>query len=101
MNGEKHAQHVNPDAAKVAGYLKPVYHGLYIQGVTSKILYDCLCDNEPYRIKAIVTRFCRPVYVGETLIVNMWKIGNRVIYESRTKERNKIAIKGYIELREP
>lgn len=85
----------------MAGYLKPVYHGHYIQGVTAKILYDNLCDNEPFRIKVIVTRFCSPVYLGETLIVNMWKIGNRVIYETRVKEKNKIALKGYIEIREP
>ncbi len=37
------------------------------------------------------------MFPGETLVVEMWKEGNKVYYESKVKERNITVIKGFIE----
>ena len=40
------------------------------------------------------------MYPGETIVVEMWKEGNIIIYQSKAKERGKVVLKGFVELRD-
>ena len=40
------------------------------------------------------------VFPGETLVVKAWKEDNFIIYETSTKERGKVALRGYLRLRQ-
>jgi hypothetical protein len=49
-------------------------------------------------LKKISGRFTGHVFPGETLIVNLWKEEDLVIFETKTKERGTIVLKGYCQL---
>ncbi len=77
-----------------------VLHGLCTQGMTATAVYDKFCGNDPLRFKKMANRFTSYVFPGETLVVEMFKEQNTVIFQTKTKERGKIVLVGYVELRE-
>ena len=53
------------------------------------------------KLKKIEGKFVSFVFPGETMIVDMWKEDNMIIFDARTKEREgKTVLKGYCELHE-
>lgn len=72
---------------KVGGFPTPILHGLCFFGISGKHIY------QKYGLfKNIKVRFAGTVLPGETLVTEMWKEGNKVIFQTKVKERNAIAI---------
>ena len=51
-------------------------------------------------LKQITSRFTSHVFPGETLLVETWKEGNKILFNTKTKERGIAVMKGFYELRE-
>ena len=84
----------------MAGFEKPIIHGLCSLGFSCRAVYEKFCNGDSSRVKKWGVRFTNHVFPGETYIVDMWKENNVIIFETKTKERGKIAIVGYVELKQ-
>jgi multifunctional beta-oxidation protein len=73
--------------SKVGGFPTPILHGLCFFGISGKHIYQ---KYGP--IKNIKVRFAGTVIPGETLVTEMWKEGNKIIFQTKVKERNAMAM---------
>ncbi|MFJ6660989.1 MaoC/PaaZ C-terminal domain-containing protein [Streptomyces sp. NPDC091377] len=75
LSGDWNPLHADPDFAKVAGFERPILHGLCTYGITLKAVVDTLLDGDPTRVRSYDTRFAGVVHPGETLRIRMWREG--------------------------
>jgi acyl dehydratase len=88
LSGDYNPLHVDPQFAGMAGYDRPIIHGLCTFGIVGKAVLNACCNNEPEKFKSIKARFSRPAWPGDTIITEMWKESDsRILVRARTKER--------------
>ncbi|KAF5955935.1 hypothetical protein HYC85_008791 [Camellia sinensis] len=98
LSGDYNPLHSDPKVAEIAGFSRPIQHGLCTMGFAVRAIIKCICGGDPNMIKNISGRFLLHVYPGETLIMEMWLEGLRVVYQVKVKERNKAVLSGVIDL---
>ncbi|KAL5706275.1 enoyl-CoA hydratase 2 [Ranunculus cassubicifolius] len=99
LSGDYNPLHSDPEFAKIAGFSRPILHGLCSLGFAVRAIVKCLCNGDPTLVTAIFGRFLLHVYPGETLITEMWLDGPRVTYQTKVKERNRTVLMGYVNLK--
>ncbi|OVA16012.1 MaoC-like domain [Macleaya cordata] len=77
LSGDYNPLHSDPMIATVAGFSRPILHGLCTLGFAVRAIIKCACNGEPTMVKSILGRFLLHVYPGETLITEMWLEGPR------------------------
>jgi acyl dehydratase len=92
LNGDRNPLHSDPEAARKAGFARPILHGLCTYGVTCRAVLQAYCDFEPARLKAFDVRFSSPVYPGETIVTRLWKDGETVSFEAAVAERPGVTV---------
>ncbi|MEU0158950.1 MaoC/PaaZ C-terminal domain-containing protein [Streptomyces sp. NPDC006261] len=75
LSGDWNPLHADPAFAKLAGFDRPILHGLCTYGMTLKAVTDSLLDGDVSRVTAYRTRFAGVVFPGETLRIRMWEAG--------------------------
>ncbi|PQP95877.1 enoyl-CoA hydratase 2 peroxisomal [Prunus yedoensis var. nudiflora] len=98
LSGDYNPLHSDPTFAKVAGFTRPILHGLCTLGFSVRAIVKCICRGDPNLVKCISGRFLLHVYPGETLLTEMWLEGLRVIYQTKVKERSRTVLSGYVDL---
>ncbi|MFE5873116.1 MaoC/PaaZ C-terminal domain-containing protein [Streptomyces roseifaciens] len=73
LSGDWNPLHADPEFAKLAGYDRPILHGLCSYGIALKAVVDTALAGDVTRVRAYRTRFAGVVYPGETLRVRMWR----------------------------
>lgn len=86
-SGDKNPLHADPGFAALAGFERPILHGLCTYGIVSKAVVDTALDGDPTRVGTYTARFTGHVFPGETLVTRIWDEGDRYVVEARTKER--------------
>jgi acyl dehydratase len=87
LSGDRNPLHSDPAFAALAGFPKPILHGLCTYGVTGRALLHALCDSDPARFTGMDARFSKPVMPGDTLTVRMWKEGKgSAIFQTVTQD---------------
>ncbi|MFF7973968.1 MaoC/PaaZ C-terminal domain-containing protein [Streptomyces sp. NPDC007905] len=76
--GDYNPLHADPEFAKLAGFDRPILHGLCTYGITLKAVVDTLLGGDVTRVRAYTTRFAGVVFPGETLRIRMWRGPDRV-----------------------
>ncbi|MCL4683668.1 MaoC family dehydratase N-terminal domain-containing protein [Myxococcota bacterium] len=82
LSGDMNPLHSDPDIAKIAGFPKPILHGLCTYGFTGRALLASLCGNDPARFRSMEGRFSKPVFPGEALTVKLWIDGSRAVFQT-------------------
>nr|XP_009775529.1 PREDICTED: enoyl-CoA hydratase 2, peroxisomal-like isoform X2 [Nicotiana sylvestris]XP_016457699.1 PREDICTED: enoyl-CoA hydratase 2, peroxisomal-like isoform X3 [Nicotiana tabacum] len=98
LSGDDNPLHSDPLVASIAGFSRPILHGLCTLGFAIRAIIGRICRGDHTLIKSISGRFLLHVYPGETLITEMWPEASRVIYQVKVKERNRAVLLGFVDL---
>ena len=86
LSGDRNPLHSDPKFAELAGFPKPILHGLCTYGFTGRALLHTLCDSDPARFKSMEGRFSKPVMPGDDLRISMWVDGNECRFQTRNQD---------------
>jgi acyl dehydratase len=92
LTGDTNPLHADPERAKAAGFPRPILHGMASFGIAAHAVLRTAAEYQVDRLASIEVRFARPVFPGETVRTEMWRVGNDIAFRSRTVERGEIAI---------
>lgn len=92
LSSDYNPLHVDPGVAKKAGFPGPILHGLCSFGISARAVLKQYCENDPKNFKAMRVRFAKPVMPGDTLVVEMWKEGNKVIFVTKSKTSGEVCL---------
>ena len=92
LSGDRNPLHRDPKVAKMAGFPRPILHGLCTYGTACRAVISTVCKYDPDRIAGFDARFSAPVFPGETIVTEMWVDGRVVSFRSKAKERDLIVI---------
>ena len=74
LSGDRNPLHSDPWFAQtLAGFPKPILHGLCTYGVAGRVLVAELGGGDATKIRAVGARFTSPVFPGETLTTSVWR----------------------------
>lgn len=71
--GDRNPLHADPKFAAMAGFDRPILHGLCTYGVVCKALVDNLLAGEVTKVASFSTRFAGVLFPGESLRVHAWQ----------------------------
>ena len=92
LSGDYNPLHIDSQMSSIGGFEKPILHGLCTFGIAAKHIHNTFGKRDPTTFKSIKGWFTKHVFPGETLQTEMWKEGNRVIFQVRVVERDALAI---------
>jgi acyl dehydratase len=93
LSGDTNPLHVDPAVAARAGFPRPILHGLATYGVACHGIVKVFCDYDPTRLKAICARLSSPVFPGETIRVEAWRIADgEIAFRGRALERDVVVL---------
>lgn len=75
LSGDYNPLHIDPEVAAIAGFNRPILHGLCHYGMAGRALIATLCEDDPSRLLRLDSRFTSPVYPGEALHAEVWNLG--------------------------
>jgi len=92
LSGDRNPLHRDPEVARMAGFPRPILHGLCTYGTACRSVISTICDYDPTKITGFDVRFSAPIFPGETIATEMWVDGAIVSFRSRVKERDIVCL---------
>jgi acyl dehydratase len=92
--GDINPLHADDEFAAKAGFDRgALLHGLCTFGFMARHVAKAVCDGDATRIRMIEGQFRKPVWPGETLCTEGWRVGDdAVALQVRVKERDEVVI---------
>ncbi|MCQ4044894.1 MaoC/PaaZ C-terminal domain-containing protein [Streptantibioticus rubrisoli] len=88
LSGDWNPLHADPEFAKLAGFDRPILHGLCSYGIVLKAVVDTVLGGEVARVTSYATRFAGIFFPGETLRIRIWVQEGRVQVSATAVERD-------------
>lgn len=82
LTGDRNPLHSDPAFARLAGFERPILHGMCTYGYTSRLLLHAACDSDVGRFVSMSGRFSNVVHPGDTLTVQGWLDGPSVYFRT-------------------
>lgn len=92
LNGDRNPIHGDPEIAKKAGFPQPILHGLCTYGICGLSVIRQALGYDVDRMASLGLRFSSPVFPGETLKVEGWKVDGGIAFRAFVTERDKLVI---------
>jgi acyl dehydratase len=93
LSGDLNPLHADPEFAKNVGFQAgPILHGLCTFGHMIRHAVKGACDGDATRLKAFEAQFRKPVWPGDTLVTEGFKVENRYALTVSVKERSEFVI---------
>jgi len=93
LSGDRNPLHIDPEFAKLAGFDKPIIHGLCTYGYVGRAVLKAACDGDPAKLKDFAVRFSGVAFPGETIVTQIWQEApDKVIVQATTAERGEPVI---------
>jgi acyl dehydratase len=92
--GDRNPIHGDPEAARDAGFDRPILHGLATFGIAAHALVSRCCGGDPERLAMIECSFSSPAYPGETLRTEIWRDGNGAHFRTGAIDRDEVVLSG-------
>jgi acyl dehydratase len=92
LSGDRNPLHRDPNVAKMAGFPRPILHGLCTYGTACRAIISTVAKYDPTKITGFDVRFSAPVFPGETISTEMWVDGPVVSFRSKVKERDLVVL---------
>lgn len=77
--GDRNPLHADPEFAKKAGFPAPILHGLCTYGIVLRELTDAFLGGDAAAVRGFGARFAGVVFPGETLRIDGWQNGGRIL----------------------
>jgi acyl dehydratase len=74
LSGDDNPLHADPETAAKAALPRPILHGLCTFGFAARALLKLVGTSEPGRLRHMECRFTAPVFPGDQLTVQLWKV---------------------------
>jgi acyl dehydratase len=72
LNGDLNPLHADPEFAAMAGFDRPILHGLCTYGVVARDVIDAVLDGDELRMDSYAVRFAGVVFPGEAIRTSVW-----------------------------
>lgn len=90
--GDKNPLHADPEFAKMGGFDTPIIHGLCSYGIACKAIVDGVLGGDTGAVARYQARFRGVAFPGETYLTSYWREGERIVFETRSRERDAVII---------
>jgi len=76
LSGDVFPLHVDAEFAKMAGFEKPIMHGLCTYGYSCRALMKSLTTGAPEKVRRLKCRFSKTLVPGDPITIQIWKTGD-------------------------
>jgi acyl dehydratase len=99
LTGDRNPLHSNPEFAKLAGFERPILHGMCTYGFTVRALLHAVAGGDPGRFGRFSARFSKTVDPGDTLTVSIWKTEGGALFQTAKQTGDVVIDRGVLTLR--
>jgi acyl dehydratase len=93
LSGDLNPLHIDPAVADVAGFPRPILHGLATKGIATYAVLSEYCDLDPARLMSMSLRFSKPVLPGDRLHFDFWNnTSGNIRFRATASERDQLVL---------
>jgi acyl dehydratase len=91
--GDRNPLHADPEAARKAGFERPILHGMCTFGMACHAILRSVIDYRCEQIAELGARFVAPVFPGDTLRIKLWRDAADVRFEVDVENRESVVLR--------